>query len=70
MFPDASYEQLTLDPYGNVTARRNRAGQVLNYSWNALDWMLVKISPSLSVTTSWGLPYEEHLSPFNHDEFA
>jgi len=52
-FPDTSYEQLTLDANGNATARRNRANQTLNYTYNALDWPLTKVSPSPAVTTSW-----------------
>ncbi|HEY2033150.1 MAG TPA: RHS repeat-associated core domain-containing protein [Rhizomicrobium sp.] len=52
-FPDTSYEQLTLDANANVTARRNRAGQTLSYTYNALDWALTKVSPNPAVTTSW-----------------
>jgi RHS repeat-associated protein len=52
-FPDSSYEHLTLDADGNVTARRNRAGQTLSYTYNELDWLIEKVSPSPSVTTDW-----------------
>ena len=52
-FPDTSFEQLTLDADGNVTARRNRANETLNYTYNTLDWPLTKVSPSPAVTTSW-----------------
>ncbi len=52
-FPDSSYEQLTLDANGNVTQRTTRAGQNLNYQYNALDWITQKASPSSGVTDYW-----------------
>ncbi len=65
-FPDYStnpgdYEHLGLDANGNVTSRRNRAGETLTYQYNALDWIIQKCMPSAggscpanpAVTTSW-----------------
>lgn len=47
-FPDSvnDYELLTLDENGNVTARRNRAGETLSYTYNALDWITQKCIPT------------------------
>jgi len=58
IFPDSTisnpdYEQLTLDEDSNVTARRNRANETLNYTYNALDWVTQKASPNPAVTDYW-----------------
>ncbi len=52
-FPDATFEQLTLDENGNVTQRTNRAGQALTYQYNALDWMTQKTLPIPTETDYW-----------------
>jgi YD repeat-containing protein len=52
-FPDGTNEQLTPDENDNVTKRITRAGQALDYQYNALDWTVQKVSPSPSVTTTW-----------------
>jgi len=52
-FPDATFEQLTLDENGNVTLRQNRAQQQLTYTYDALNQMRTKVSPSPALTTTW-----------------
>src|ERR1700743_2547607 len=52
-FPDGTTEQQTSDENGNVTTRTTRAGDNLTYTYNALDWMTQKVSPSPAVTTTW-----------------
>lgn len=44
------YEQLTLDANGNVTQRRLRDGQLIGYSYDALNRMTLKDFPN---TTLW-----------------
>jgi RHS repeat-associated protein len=39
------YEQLTLDPGGNVTSRRLRDGQSIGYTWDALNRLTAKNLP-------------------------
>jgi RHS repeat-associated protein len=44
----------TIFPDGtNALQRINRNGQTLNYTYNALNWMTQKVSPSPAVTASW-----------------
>ncbi len=45
-FPDGKNEQLTSDESGNITKRITRAGQELDYTYNALNWITQKVSPS------------------------
>jgi RHS repeat-associated protein len=47
------YEKLTLDANGNVTQRQTRAGDLLTYQYNALDWITQKVSPRPALTTNW-----------------
>ncbi|NJS13657.1 MAG: hypothetical protein HC788_02370 [Sphingopyxis sp.] len=54
------YEQLTYDPNNNVTQRRLRDGQLINYSYDALGRMTFKDVPNsvageYDVTTSYDL---------------
>ena len=55
-FPDGTTEQIPVSggyaANGNVLQRINRNGQTLNYTYNALNWMTQKVSPSPTVTTS------------------
>jgi RHS repeat-associated protein len=57
-FPDTGplhpdFEQLTLDANANVTTRQTRRGDTLTYTYNALDWMTQKTSPSPAATDYW-----------------
>jgi RHS repeat-associated protein len=52
-FPDTTYEELTYDANGNVASRRNRSAQVLTFTYDNLDRMKTKVSPSPSVTATW-----------------
>jgi len=52
-FPDTTFEQLTLDENANVTIRQNRAQQQLTYTYDALNLMRTKVSPSPALTTTW-----------------
>lgn len=55
-FPDTTHEHLTPDENGNITKRITRAGQELDYTYNALDWMSQKVMPvppTSSLTTTW-----------------
>jgi len=52
-FPDTTFEQLTLDENANVTIRQNRAQQQLTYTYDALNQVRTKVSPSPALTTTW-----------------
>ncbi|HJT92193.1 MAG TPA: RHS repeat-associated core domain-containing protein, partial [Mycobacterium sp.] len=55
-FADGTYEQLTPDENGNITARRNRTGTALGFTYDDLDEMRTKsmpLSPSGSLNTAW-----------------
>ena len=49
------FEQLTYDAVGNVTSRRLRDGQVINYSLDALNRIITKTlpAPELAVSISY-----------------
>lgn len=56
----SDYEQLTLDPNGNITNRRLRDGQSIGYSYDALNRLTAKDVPNL-VANEVDVTYEYDL---------
>jgi YD repeat-containing protein len=52
----ADYEQLSYDPDGNVTSRRLRDGQVIGFTFDALDRVTLKDLPNTNVF-EWDVSY-------------
>ena len=55
IYPDGTFEELTYDAANNITQKRTRTGQLINYTYDELNRLLTKTLPGRTIQYTYDL---------------